>query len=114
MKGAIDLSLQDFRTRDGDLSRPLRRSIKHSLFDGLHLLGMVQFGHMKHEPYELKDLRFVSLSDLHAVLHSRDDMQGSVLCSRFGAFLSSSWKSEKLVISKFNETAKIISKCLVS
>lgn len=41
------------------------------------------FGDGEHFLNELKDLWFVPLADLHAVLKNHDDVLGSVLCTMF-------------------------------
>lgn len=46
--------------------------------------------HGEHLLDELEDLGFVAFADLHAILQDHDDVLSAVLCTVFGALLSSS------------------------
>lgn len=78
-------------TCDADLGRPFRGAIEHALFDLLHMGDMSGLGDSEHFLNEFKDLRFVPLADLHAVLQNHNDVLGSVLRAMFRALLCSSW-----------------------
>lgn len=74
-------------TCDADLGRPLGGSVQHALLDLLHLRDVGGLEDGKYFLNELKDLRLVSLADLHAVLQNHDDVLRPVLCTVFGALL---------------------------
>lgn len=90
------------RTCDADLGRPLRGTIEHALLDLLHVRDVRGLHDGEHLLNEFKDLGFVPLADLHAVLKDHDDVLGSVLCAVLGALLGSSWlgaKTQKWAVS---------------
>lgn len=78
-------------TCNGDLRGPLGGAVQHGLFNGLHLLGVVEFGDAEDSADGLEDLGLVPLADLHAVLHGRDDVLVSVLGARLTALLCRSY-----------------------
>lgn len=90
-------------TCDADLRRPFGGSVQHTLFDLLHLCAVCRLIQGKHFLYQLKDLWFVSFSDLHAVLQDHDDVLSSVLRPVFGALFCSSWRE----INKQREFEKV-------
>lgn len=88
------LSFDCLLTSNADLCWPLGGSIKHTLLDLLHLHAVGLFVDTEHVQDLLKDLRLVSLSDLHAVLQDHDDVLGPVLSPMFRALLCSSWEAQ--------------------
>lgn len=77
-------------TCDADFCRPFGGPVQHALFDLLHVCGVCRLVKGKDFLDQLKDLWFVPLSYLHAVLQDHYDVLGSVLCPMFGTFLCSS------------------------
>lgn len=81
-------------TCDADFGRPLRRPVQNALLDLFHLSPVARLGNVEHFLDQLEDLRFVTLTDLHAVLQDHDDVLRPILGSVFRALLSRSWRPQ--------------------
>lgn len=92
LSNLLDWPLEDTHlTRDADFGWPFGGSIEHTLFNLFHMGDVGGFENSKHFLNEFKDLRFVPLTYLHAILKDHNNVLSSVLCAMFGALLCCSW-----------------------